>query len=194
MSITRFICYLLIHGVFTDLASGSDSANATNDNKVNDHRAPPGFDQPPGKLIDFTNTSASSCCGVTQHLAIKGIFQIEDLMPDKVEDENFNWRTCQLTCKGFTPRKDIAMGLGCQWWTLQGNACQFYRRKGSKVNRTVEEDDGAWTGPPHCGWQVTCRDNGKDDPPWKEWTKDGSASIETTFASLFNLLFLFLLF
>ena len=28
------------------------------------------------------------------------------------------------------------------------------RRKGSKVNRTVEEDDGAWTGPPHCGWQV----------------------------------------
>ena len=30
-----------------------------------------GFDLPPGKLIDFTNTAASSCCGVTQGLAIK---------------------------------------------------------------------------------------------------------------------------
>ena len=37
---------------------------------------------------------------------------------------------------------------------------------------------------------MTCRDNGKDDPPWKEWTKDGSASIETTLASLASLLFL----
>ena len=73
------------------------------------------------------------------------------------------------------------------------------------------QDDGAWTGPPHCGWQVdnviilinlycdlrdsfkvTCRDNGKDDPPWKEWTKDGSAVIETTFSSLFSLLLLLL--
>ena len=38
--------------------------------------------------------------------------------------------------------------------------------------------------------KVTCRDNGKDDPPWKEWTKDGSAAIETTFTSLCSLLLL----
>ena len=28
------------------------------------------------------------------------------------------------------------------------------RRKGSKANRRVEKDARAWTGPPHCGWQV----------------------------------------
>ena len=39
-------------------------------------------------------------------------------------------------------------------------------------------------------FKVTCRDNGKDDPPWKEWRKDGSAAIETTFTSLFSLLLL----
>ena len=30
----------------------------------------------------------------------------------------------------------------------------FPRRKGSKANRRVEKDARAWTGPPHCGWQV----------------------------------------
>ena len=95
------------------------------------------------------------------------------------------------------------------------------RRKGSKANRTVEKDARAWTGPPHCGWQVglepstqfctfyhlwswllsshlleadlnfkvTCRDNGKDDLPWKEWTKDASATVETTFTLLFSVWF-----
>ena len=154
-----------------------------------------------------------------------------------------------LAFQGFTPHRDKEMGLGCQWWTLQDTACQFYRwqrnhdhhcfscrheevmifhprRKGSKANRRVEKDARAWTGPPHCGWQVglepssqfctfyhlwffwwswllsshlleadlnfkvTCRDNGKDDPPWKEWTKDGSATVETTFTLLLSLVFL----
>ena len=39
-------------------------------------------------------------------------------------------------------------------------------------------------------FKVTCRDNGKDDPPWKEWTKDGSATVETTFTLLLSLVFL----
>ena len=32
-------------------------------------------------------------------------------------------------------------------------------------------------------FKVTCRDNGKDDPPWKEWRNDGSSLvIKTTFS------------
>ena len=58
--------------------------------------------------LDSSDTSASSCCGVTQHLAIKvalsfpspmkclkGIRQIKGLMKEVPED----WRKCQLTCK-----------------------------------------------------------------------------------------------
>ena len=39
-------------------------------------------------------------------------------------------------------------------------------------------------------FKVTCRHNGKDDLPWKEWTKDASATVETTFTLLLSLVFL----
>ena len=71
----------------------NDSDNATV--KVDDHLEPlgyhllhltnkinwilKGFDQPPGKLTDFSNNSANSCCGVTQHLAIKVLLADADV-------------------------------------------------------------------------------------------------------------------
>ena len=82
----------------------NDSDNATV--KVDDHLEPlgyhllhltnkinwilKGFDQPPGKLTDFSNNSANSCCGVTQHLAIKVLLSDADVF-------NIFWCWCLVS-------------------------------------------------------------------------------------------------
>ena len=64
----------------------------------------------------------------------------EDLMTDLMTDISlvtirvYGYRAIRaaksstfLAFQGFTPHRDKEMGLGCQWWTLQDTACQFYR-------------------------------------------------------------------
>ena len=64
----------------------------------------------------------------------------EDLMTDLMTDIGlvtirvYGYRAIRaaksstfLAFQGFTPHRDKEMGLGCQWWTLQDTACQFYR-------------------------------------------------------------------